>query len=174
MRRPCVFSTSPTVTEEKALEIANNFEPDFAAKTRAQVLVHRYAPVRIVSHYALERPRWGRMGEAACIIARLTEMGKNRPFPASETNVWVSPKRTFTTGRANDRVSPEMVIGGVGLKTEFPRKFIAVFVQVQTQNVGRYGVRDDMKAASAIISFWLSLATTGCISATASPLRVPF
>ena len=41
MRRPRVLSTSPAVTQEKALEIANNFEPDFAAKTRAQVLIHR-------------------------------------------------------------------------------------------------------------------------------------
>ena len=52
--------------------------------------------------------------------------------------------------------------------------FLHMAVAVQTQNVGRYGVRDDMKAASAIISSWLSLTTTGCISATASPLRVPF
>ena len=41
MRRPRVLSTSPAVTQEKALEIANNFEPDFAAKTRAQMLTHR-------------------------------------------------------------------------------------------------------------------------------------
>jgi hypothetical protein len=48
VRRPRVLSTASTVTQEKTLELSKNFEPDLAAKTRAQVLVgHRSAPVRV-------------------------------------------------------------------------------------------------------------------------------
>ena len=36
----------------------------------------------------------------------MSVLGHKTPFPVTETNVWISPKRTFTTERANDQKSP--------------------------------------------------------------------
>lgn len=44
MRRPRVLSTAAAMTQEKPLELANDFEPNFAAKTRADVFAHQSAP----------------------------------------------------------------------------------------------------------------------------------
>jgi hypothetical protein len=46
MRRARVLSAAAAVTQEKALETANNLEPHFAAKTGAPIIAHRFDALR--------------------------------------------------------------------------------------------------------------------------------
>jgi hypothetical protein len=49
----------------------------------------------------------------------------------------------------------------------------SLIILTKTGSLVAYGLREAMKAASAIMSSSLSLATTGFMSATASPFREP-